>query len=875
MTIRITEFVRGLAWHDIGKPFALATRRHAPLGYWLLQLSGATGEALVAWSHGDPNNRSLKQYLQTPGLGPTLPALLLLSNSLDRLAASVYSLQTRDLGEFTSWHSLQNPFTRLPQQIVAKAPPAITFKEIPAKWETLLWEEAVTALPREWRAVLTEPAKKQAEAQLQSGVTPLPAATDALTVLRQAMTRFPERTYPAVNDTSLEQHGRLAGILGFVVYRNLEQDAAGKATWLEGAITLEGDTLSKPEDPGKAVREHLAASLVRATFEGVRQSFESAARVDDLLGALKLAERLRQHFKAALAEQLQAPDLSEFLPVSEGEFELIYLLPGSESDPHRQVRQAYAAAIRSLAAEVVRERLRRDFPEAEAYRAALETQWLALPYGLRVLPVTPPVDNNLNRFAAEYGKRLLQAYVDSQSYAPVPEVIPDELPQAPLPVTETCDVCGTHPVWQPPAELDEAAQAEWLRKRNFAAHIFRGEREQICVSCAARRELAFGAVAKQLDATVHPMLEHEEQTGLWRAKQPDGGPALPPFLSAAVQLTASNELADAGACFVRYHRTASRVDTTRVDLFPAVSYAADATGNVVLLTLTPTAQLYATYPYQAALDTCAQYATDDNDAGLWQKTYADFIAAIGQNHEVDPTILRTVEPHLARVMERSAWIKRFYAQLAEQLLNAAPEGQRPLRVLPLEVGFPTLRLLLPADRLDDALHLLDQVVTETLFSATYAVDPAARQKQHEFLRLITPDLLHGAVILFKHKFPLYLALEAERALFRQLATSTTTWYGFRLAFSDLRGSLSEVGPLDATVTYGDLGEVLELVEHVDRPTLLQYAETRQYLSPELAQAQAVVRANHISRTQVSYVQRFEADPALFNAVYFITRAIRR
>jgi|GEM_PF-1777315 len=883
MTIRITEFVRGLAWHDIGKPFALLTRRHAPGGYWLLQLGGATGEALVAWLHGDPDKQLLKQYLQTPGLGPTLPTLLLLSNSLDRLAASVYSLQTRDLGKFASWHSLQNPFTRLPHQVVAEAPRTVTFEEIPTKWETPLWEEAVAALPQEWRAVLTDAAKQQAEAQLQTGITPLPAAADGLEVLRRAMQRFPERTYPAVNDTSLEQHGRLAGILGFVVYRNLEQDPAGKATWLEGAITLEGETVHKPDDPGKAVREHLSASLVRVTFDGVRQSFESAARVDDLLGALKLAERLRQNFKAALAKQLQAPDLSEFLVISEGEFELTYLLPGSENDLRAQVQQAYADAIQNLAGEVVRDRLRRDFPEADAYRATLEAQWLALPYGLRVLFVTPPVDNSFKRFAAEYGKRLLQAYVNNQSYAPVPEVVPAALPQAPLPVAETCDVCGMHPVWQPPAGLDTAAQAEWLRKRNFAAHIFRGGHEQICISCAARRELAFGAIAKRLNDTVRPMLQRGETAGLWRATQPDSGPTLPPLLAAAVQLSANDELADAGACFARYRRTASGVNQTELDLFPTVSYAADANGNVVLLTLAPTAQLYAAYPYQAALEACAQYAADGNDAGLWQKAYADFITAIEQDGQADPTTLRTVEPHLARVMERSAWIQRFYAQLEEQLLTAAAEGQRPMRVLPLEVGFPTLRLLLPADRLDDALRLLDQVVTETLLSATYTADPTARRKQHEFLRLITPALLHGAVILFKHKFPLYLALEAERALFRQLAAppkesehaSCSDWYGFRLAFSDLRGSLSEVGPLDATVTYGGLGEVLELVECVDRPTLLQYAETRQYLSPVLAQAQAVVRANHISRTQVEYVQRFEANPALFDVVYFITRAIRR
>lgn len=875
MTIRITEFVRGLAWHDLGKPFALSTQRHAPLGYWLLQLGAATGEARVAWAHGNPDNTALKGYLQT--LESSLPAVLLLSNSLDRLAASVYSFQTRDLARTVKipWHSRQNPFTRLPEALTVGGPRLID--AIPQQWEDPLWAAAINDphLPGEWRAALTATAKQQAEGSPQTVAAPLPAGADALKVLRQAMTRFPERTYPAVNDTSLEQHGRLAGILGFVVYRNLEQDPAGKATWLEGAITLEGDTLSKPDNPQGAVREHLSASLLRITFEGIRQSFENAARVDDLLGALKLAERLRQHFKAALAEQLQAPELGEFLPISEGEFALSYLLPGNEADLRAQVQQAYADAIQRLAAEVIAKRLRRDFPEADAYRPDLEKQWLALPYGLRMLPVPAPRDNRFDFFAAEYGKRLLQAYVESQTYAPVPEAAPAGLSSSPLPVAETCDVCGTHPIWQPPAEMDEADQAEWPRRRNFAAHIFRGEREQICLSCAARRELAFGAVAKRLEAIVHPMLKPGAQAGLWRAAQPETGPALPPFLSAAVQLTASDDLADAGACFVRYHRTPNGVDKTEIDLFPTVSYAADANGNVVLLTLSPTPRLFEAYDYQPALKVCADHAQDDHDAELWQQAFADFIVSVEKEGKADMAPLHTVEPHLARVMERSAWIQRFYAALEAQLSTAAHEGQRPMRVLPLGVDFPTLRLLLPADRLDDALRLLDQVVTETLFSATCNTKPEVRRKQHEFLRLITPDLLHGAVILFKHKFPLYLALEAERALFRQLATSKDAWYGFRLACSDLRGSLSEIGPLDATLTYGNLGEVLELVEKVDRPTLLQYAETRQNVSAALAQAQAVVRANHIGRTQVGYVQRLAADPALFDAVFFITRAIRR
>jgi hypothetical protein len=186
------------------------------------------------------------------------------------------------------------------------------------------------------------------------------------------------------------------------------------------------------------------------------------------------------------------------------------------------------------------------------------------------------------------------------------------------------------------------------------------------------------------------------------------------------------------------------------------------------------------------------------------------------------------------------------------------------------------------------LQVLDQVVTESLFSATYFEDLEKRKDAHDFLSLIVPDLLHGAVVLFKQKFPLYLALEAERDIFHQLEISDPTnpqgkrsrpgnadWYGFRLGFSDLRGSLSEVGPLHAEATYGNLGTVLDLVKHVDRRTIVQYAKTATYVTPELARAQALVRANQISRTSVKKVQQMNQDEDLFKAVYFITRAIRR
>ncbi|RMH01711.1 MAG: hypothetical protein D6706_01500 [Chloroflexi bacterium] len=45
------------------------------------------------------------------------------------------------------------------------------------------------------------------------------------------------------------------------------------------------------------------------------------------------------------------------------------------------------------------------------------------------------------------------------------------------------------------------------------------------------------------------------------------------------------------------------------------------------------------------------------------------------------------------------------------------------------------------------------------------------------------------------------------------------WYGLRLAFSDLRGTLSQAGPMLAEVTYADLGPVLQLVTELDRRTI--------------------------------------------------------
>jgi len=65
------------------------------------------------------------------------------------------------------------------------------------------------------------------------------------------------------------------------------------------------------------------------------------------------------------------------------------------------------------------------------------------------------------------------------------------------------------------------------------------------------------------------------------------------------------------------------------------------------------------------------------------------------------------------------------------------------------------------------------------------------------------------------------------------------------------------------------------VRTVDRATIEQYAATAAYHTPAFAEARALVRAGHIPRARKCDVEQMAQDKALFNAVYFITRAIRR
>jgi hypothetical protein len=895
-SLTVTEFVRGLAWHDIAKPFALAQRKHINLGHRLLCLANHEGEALVALTHH--GKEGLKEYLQTAGSPAELPALPLLAGPLDRLAASVYSLQPK--GQRSPIHSRQNPFSRLPIEIHdIEQQFMVEHAELAAKIGQPLWATTYERLPVTWQHALMATLEEQlAERVMAPDETVLPDVEAALAILTHPMRQFPERTYPPMNDTSLWRHSHLSSVLGFVVYKNLE--ARPEADIWSASVRLDAEgAFDRPpcaydDQLEGTVRNALQASLVRIALVGHRHLFQQAVRVDDLHGSLELANLTRQAFKRALADGiLNVPELTDFLPISENTFELFYILPGKPEqvpDLRRQVRRAYAGAVAETVDTLLEEHLTREFPEIAVKRATLRAQLSALSYGVHVIPLSDPAaaDVDFDTFAAAYGSSLLKAYVESRAYADY-VVTESEAPEE-LPSAETCDVCGNHPVLSLPTDVEADTQAAWLEKRDYAAHRFRGESEALCLSCVARRVLSYGTVAKRMDPIVQPMFT-QQPDGTWRVETPQAGPDIPPAANRVIVCSTDKPgmLKDVGAFFVRPRRTRQGVDTAALDVFPTVEYAADRESNVVLLALQPTTRLWQAYTYTKALEVAstAELTEASSLSSQWKVAFERFYTQQIAEPRIK-ALTRVARPHLARVLERRAHLKAFYADLYRRLAETPPEGHQRLRVLPLDLNVPTLRLLAPADRLDEVLQVLDQVVTESLFSATYFEDLEKRKEAHKLLRLIVPDLLHGAVVLFKQKFPLYLALEAERDIFHQLEVSDPTapqdkrsrpgnadWYGFRLGFSDLRGSLSEVGPLHAEATYSNLGTVLDLVKHVDRRTIVQYAETATYMTPELARAQALVRANQISRTSVKKVMQMNEDEELFGAIYFITRAIRR
>jgi hypothetical protein len=983
----IGGFVRGMVWHDIGKPFHLGTGGHVWLGYWLLLRAGYPAEALVALTHGGGKwdkdlKPTLKEWFRQPR--NPLPAVLLFASPLDQIAASVYSLLSRriDRASFMGkeddrdetknplFHAWQNPFSRLVMNSENLEGPFIIREsndaaKVPHRRVTQLDEplrdRLIAALPDDWKPFIQRSDLDKAtspKAALEA--TPAPAdGTPLLRTLESFLCCYPERTYPPANDTTLLEHGRLSGALAFVLYRNLQQKTPA---WLsrhirysDGKYVLgsDGDASevskhlspdrSDAQEPWNDVRKtactHLGAHLVRVAFDGHREVYDSALRVDDLLGARALTQRFLDTFERELAEVLGASELmweSEgdsrryLLTLNRSQFDLFYLLPPQPGPAggmtiDQALGLAYERTLDAIVAELVEE-LRRDFRRAvekgkltfgQEEARTLRRQLRTLGYRVRNLALEiPPLDTVLDfaAFTCCYGDALVKRFHDALDYAVVPtsersSQIGIEEGDAALPPDETCDVCGNHPVFQPFADLLE--DENWRPYVQKAVHHFRGEPERPCLSCITRRMLSHGVVARETRETLQEMVvwanPEAEKPRRVIAVQPQEGPLLPPALVSSAALEGDDDFQDLGAAFARYHRRADGTVDHRAppDLFPTVSYAADATGNVVLLALRPTDDaLYGPYSYTQAAAVEAlpeEIARGDRapetDEERWQASFALLYQWVKkreinrrEEQERKPDLagsMASVRPHLARVMERVRRLGDFYRALIESLDKGVKEEDftAPVRVLPLDAGLPTLRLLLPADQLGRALRVLDRVMTESLFSATYFKDLQERERSHRLLRLLVPHLLHGALILFKQKFPLYLVLEAERDLFCRLAhtdlpgepsgqDNRSDGYGLRLAFTDLRGTLSQVGPERARATYANVARTLDLAETVDRRTVLlrAAAEAAEHVPRELADALTTIRADR-ARLSLDKARELQEEET-FAAVLFLKRAAR-
>ena len=905
--INVNSFVRGMAWHDIGKPFYLGGEKHSRLGYLWLDALGYPDEALVALAHyGKSLEAHLRRYWDVTGSPSEEPAVLALTNALDRAAAVTYSFigqKPVEPKKKTIHHSWQNPFSRLPQTSSVFGGPfdmalqQMESGQVRSRFERYLmdWHDPATerGLSEQTRKILAQALRLASDDKKWKPVTPIspPEQCDlVLEALLDCTAQHPERTYPPMNDTTLKEHARLSGVLAFVLYRNLE---AREPDFLAQKIVLEGETVQldgRPLDKhiGQAmVMKHLDGYLVRISLEGHRELFANAVRLDDLHGARALAELTLDALIESLAAELGVSELADFLIITRTPFDVTCYLPGSlgQEGVRQAVAAAYDTALDQVTDELVGE-LTRDFRRAKPQldwppqRNDLKRQLFSLAYGLNVRPVTVDERANFDAFMAQFAEKLVAAYRNSLQVSPFPRRELRRVRGAlELPggddgsIHDICNVCETHPIYKTFVERIEKGE-QYLRK---TVHDFRGDSEQICVSCIARRVLAHGTVQSE---SLNAMLKLKGQTVT--AQQVPEGPSLPPNLTRVAIFESDNEHLDMGAAFVR-----QQDDGTGLRVFPTVHYAADEMGNVALLTLEPTRFLFDTYDHAEIVEWLIK--SDLENLGLayeaaqlreaFEATFVNYCLLVEEKKSELIEQVHTVPPHLARVLARIAQVKRFYTALQEKL------EAYPLRVLSIDTDYPTARLMVPADQIDAALKVLDRVMAEDLFSASLG------QAERAFLGHLVPPLLQGSVVVMKEKYPLYLALEAERVLMRRLEKAPAnqywgkplakdeeepklpdSWFGLRLGLCDLRGTLAERGPWQGQIVWENMSEVVELEGKIDRVTVLRQAILEQDTDMKpLAEALTLIRSNVTG--QLAQARRLE-NPALFRPVLFLKQLTR-
>lgn len=1000
LELNLETFVRGMLLHDIAKPFFLRGEKHSKAGFVLLSAQGYELEGVVALCHYIPEH-NLPLYWAYKGKQVSVPALLVLAGAIDQLAASTYSLLDDDLKDVPP--SIQSPFSRLPKShpslglLSREGDAGVLSQSIFFKW----LKQAFTPT-RGWPRVEKDlEENKDKIGRLRADF----AHPDLLTeVLLPAMTIFAERTYPAPNDTSLQKHCHLAAALAFIIYQNLQASDDPFLTWMvDDQCRINGQDLSVfiglsqgnrlPWSPAREkVKDMLQCRLVRVAWEGFRSLFEEAVRLDDLHGIRNLTGKLINSFKLVFAKRLRftAKDLQEVPLLYEAPFELIYLLPTSGPDLP-SIEEVIGVALDTVLEAIfpimeedlrpVQERLNLSGQKTE-----LQRQLFGLRPEVRLVNVIlkDPHPDDFTAFKVAFGKALLKAFRTLRG--PIPpsdKVIVSQPSPVGGPVAELCDVCGANPLYRELSNLfrqeDEAGQ--FLRK---VTHMFRGQPEDLCLLCLATRILSHGALPfLHRDLFQASRFLREEGEKVWVRSEEEVGLELPPAMQRTPFELGEGDYREIGGAFVR------RKDG-RLQLFPTIDFAADATSNVALLRLEPydgaiwgehnffpairsslvsdvaslrqrlkearhplnmrigpllgrlgdpdVIQAAGEFVHQAkgqalleasrrlrplcpsaplfqALDALSSLAEpayqqevltseqarekirqdlqplenltearinellqefQPEDATRFETYYCNPCIAYLGKKSVYAELTR-VKPHLARVMERITAIETFFRKLVELFNNPPAIDGLPIkgiRVLPLEARFPTALLAIPADRLPDALAVLHYGLATELFSSSLYKEPLERRGVNlRLLEDILPRVLYGAVVVFKHRQPLYLVLKASEGLIEQVkAEDTVKRGGLLLGFADMRGILSEQVAPQAMATFAGLFQVLGLVEAADRRSLTT-ASTLKARSPLWAEAFLRIRGKRKGWAKET-IERLQ-EASFFDPTFFIKTVARR
>ncbi len=616
-------FMEGMRWHDLAKPFFLGREKHAPAGFFLLTGGGKPTEGLYAlWHHANTIGLAkaatfLLDWHNRTGSGNTLevPAWVFLSPWLDQLAASTYSGATTDPESKHIW-SFQNPFSRLPR--LEKV--GTYGKGDPSKIQEVLWQDVALYRFYRWDD-MKDIAEGFYETFHQEILLRIYLKAQLLKNLvakyRELLPArlFPERTYPAANDTALLEHGQLTAALAFVVGGNiLLRQQSFKLTV---TLSRDGDKVKVDgqeaenfswDDYKTLTLQHLQGRLVRISFSWYEELFERSIRLDDIHGVRnflgspgdkRLLDLFKENFHREIgalfgANQKVAAALS---PLNDFPFDLVYLLPDalSEEKIKQAVKGAYDQAVNLLKGALQTE-YGQDFRaipdllnQAPLGNGELQAQLQALAPFCFFGEINVPSNSSasladaLIRAKQALAEQGLQAYRNVWAAGKIDQ---DEANTrladiSSDPAAESCEVCGVHEVF---AEFyqkyEEFLQTDERGARTMEKVIYthKEEPERLCRSCLARRLWSHGTVQ---EAWLQEMLEGEEQGGKVLVRRQDRSSLPPPpKLLPSLTIAKDSDLPeDMGAAFVR-HRGG------RLQVYPTMAAAADGDGNLALLYLT-------------------------------------------------------------------------------------------------------------------------------------------------------------------------------------------------------------------------------------------------------------------------------------------------